>query len=214
MFENFIKSLKTELTKPLPGREAQFLMAPSIRLNNMFPESTEEPTRSSVLILLYKNATDISVVFIKRQTNGRIHGGQIALPGGHYETFDSDYFATALRETYEEVGIEQSYVHVLGALTELYIPASNFIVFPVVGYTAIDPVFVADPNEVEEVIEVQLTELVSFANRKVKQMDIKGISVTAPYFEVGEHHIWGATAMIISEFIEILKRMEMKFLLF
>lgn len=168
--------------------------------------------KSSVLILLYPNVpgTDISFVLIQRPSYEGVHGGQISLPGGRSEEADKDLKQTALRETKEEIGIDPETIVTIGVLTELYIPPSNYLVLPFVGYTLEKPLLNPDPQEVAGIIEIKLTDLKNDRNIKHKEIYIRhGISLFAPCFEINGYTIWGATAMILNEFKEILKRIKL-----
>jgi 8-oxo-dGTP pyrophosphatase MutT (NUDIX family) len=145
---------------------------------------------------------------MKRREDKGAHSGQVSFPGGSFDSTDADYKATALREAQEEVGILSAEVDIFGALTSLYIPVSNFNVYPYVGYTASRPFYNLSHNEVSYTIEVPLSTLLH-ADRKivtdVTSPAIPGIirQVKAYKLEDGTI-IWGATAMIISELEVIL----------
>lgn len=165
--------------------------------------------QSGVLILLYPGQLQETYRFalIRRPEYEGVHSGQVSLPGGRYEPSDRDLSDTALRETEEEIGVIASSVELLGALSELYIPPSNFMVHPFVGWTDRRPVFIPDHQEVEEVIEADLTDLMD--DRKIKKRKIplrNGLVILAPCFELGGSVVWGATAMILSEFREVVRR--------
>ncbi len=195
--------LKEELAKPLPGEAFHAVMSPSVRRT----AQVNYPQRnSSVLLLLYKVNNIWRTVFMKRQHDGGPHSGQISFPGGRTETGDQSLIHTALREAYEETGVVPEMVEVLGTLTPLHIPVSNNTVLPVAGYTAVTPVFKTDPAEVDYLIEADLSQLLDPHIIKKKITVINSVKVTVPYYEIENHHIWGATAMILSEFLEILRR--------
>lgn len=147
------------------------------------------------------------MVFIERRSNNPNdrHSGQISFPGGKYEQEDVNYEATALRETEEEVGVDQGKIEILGSLTDLYIPVSNFQVFPYVGMTEETPEFELQTSEVSSILEVpfeQLTDpgIVGVKDLKIgSHLTLKGV----PYFDVQEHVVWGATAMMLSELLEV-----------
>jgi 8-oxo-dGTP pyrophosphatase MutT (NUDIX family) len=124
------------------------------------------------------------------------------------EENDPDITFTAIRETEEEIGINRQEIEILGFLSPLFIPVSNMLVTPVVGYTAEKPVFRPQPGEVVGLIETAIEE---FLKPEVVQDKIKIIRLTraiVPFYNINGHHIWGATAMIISEFTELLRRIE------
>jgi 8-oxo-dGTP pyrophosphatase MutT (NUDIX family) len=199
----WIDAISSELSKPLPGLEVQMRMAPSLRR----PPPVSLPMRDSgVLILLYSLKDEIFTVFMKRPEYGGPHSGQISFPGGKHETADLSLIETALRESKEEIGINPSSVEILGTLTPLYIPVSNFKVLPVVGYVAEKPSFRIDPEEVDFLIEVSLQTLMNQDIVKYRNGMLGNESIEVPYFDVDNQQIWGATAMILSEFLEIIKR--------
>ena len=135
-----------------------------------------------------------------------MHSGQIALPGGGMEKIDEDLVKTALRETEEEIGVNTSDVNIIGILSELYIPASNYKVLPVVGYCSEKPDFVPDEREVEEVIPSNLQDLVTSNVGEIVDILIsEKYSLKAPHFKSSDHVVWGATAMMLAELQTILK---------
>jgi 8-oxo-dGTP pyrophosphatase MutT (NUDIX family) len=210
-FRDFIEKLSRELTLPLPGKEVQLRMTSNIRIRELMDLSgmnMENAIKSSVLILLYPGAGNGIPAFVVRlrPTYDGVHSGQISLPGGRYENHDEDLLQTALRETDEEIGVDKEKVTVIGKLTELYIPPSNYIVQPFIGYTTSRPVFSPQPEEVEQIIEIPLHDLLDERNRMEKEFDVRGIRFKAPAFVIGGNIIWGATAMILSEFKEILQK--------
>lgn len=194
--------------KPLPGQTAQKRMMP--RLNNSFDrfsiDARKGAKEGAVLLLLYKKNGHIYFPLTQRNEYNGAHSGQISFPGGKVEPDDPSPVYTALRETEEELGIARSSIRVLGTLTDLFIIASNFNVRPVVGFMEEPPEFNLDPREVAEVIEISLDQLLD--NSLVQEKEIKARQkyfLTAPYFDFDGYHVWGATAMMLSEFKEILK---------
>jgi 8-oxo-dGTP pyrophosphatase MutT (NUDIX family) len=202
----FIRQLEERVKSPLPGTEAQLRMASTMRhkeLNLLYDISTA--TRSAILILLYPFSGRLHTVFILRQTYNGVHSGQVSFPGGRKENNDISLIHTALREAQEEVNINSSEVRVLGTLSELYIPPSNFLVLPVIGYSKIRPDFIPDPTEVAQIIEADISFLFDNTLLKSKVLEIKGHKIEAPYFDVHGHTVWGATAMILSELKEVIQ---------
>ena len=166
----------------------------------------KNPIPSSVLLLLYPSEGEVFTVLMLRPDYGGIHSGQISLPGGRQEPVDPDLETTALRESQEEVGIIPENVRMLGRLSDLYIPPSRFLVTPFIGFSEARPDFVRDPTEVEEIIEINIRELFSEQAFQVKRHKVgMGVHIKAPAFVVNNHVIWGATAMILSEFNELIK---------
>ena len=191
------------LSIELPGLEAQQLMAPEFRGENDF---MGDPIRAAVLALMYPVEEQVHLVFMKRNAYDGPHSAQVSFPGGAWEPEDGSLDNTALRETREELGITAE-IALLGSLTELYIPVSNFLVTPFVGWTGIVPDYDPDPSEVQYVIETTLEELLDPANRDTETMYRHGQNITAPFFRVGDEKIWGATAMMLSEFLQLAARL-------
>jgi 8-oxo-dGTP pyrophosphatase MutT (NUDIX family) len=211
-FQKFIHSVELELLKPLPGKDIQLRMSSIKRLREMMDQSQIiKGVKSSVLILLYPcvNEEEISFVLIQRPSYEGVHGGQISLPGGRSEDKDKDLNETALREANEEIGIDPDKIKTIGTLTELYIPPSNYLVLPFLGYTYEKPIFKPDPQEVAEIIEIKLNDFLNDNNIRYKDIFVRpGLHVYGPCFEIENHTIWGATAMILNEFREILKKIK------
>lgn len=165
--------------------------------------------QAAVLVLLYPNlAGQISTVFIERQHNKHDHhSGQISFPGGKLDPNDTSLENCATREAEEEVGLKQDAVEVLGRLTPLYIPVSNFIVTPVVAAVESAPVFNIQPEEVRSILPSEISYLATADRIKHKSIPVSS-NVTlenVPYFDVLDKTIWGATAMILNEFLSIWK---------
>ncbi len=208
MFTDFFENLKDDLKKDLPGKKAHVKMAPGIR--DYFKPNTKS-RNAGVLILLYPKNQELYVAFIRRTEYNGPHSGQISFPGGKSEKEDLDIIQTALRESQEEIGIDPKQVKIFGQLTQLHIPVSNFLVFPIIGRYASTPVFQADPNEVKEVLEIKLKDLLNADNCTSKEFNYGEISFLAPIYNPNDITIWGATAMILSEFLEIVKKNRSKF---
>lgn len=199
------ESIKKALQPPLPGEGAQLLMAPSVRLTGHGSVDRAQARYSSVLILIYPTHHHIRVPFIQRPDYPGIHGGQVSLPGGKCELDDSSFWETALRETREELGIDTSEIEFLGELSQIYIPNSNYIVAPQVGFLPARPVFNPNPYEVAELFEVSVKDFFQPLKIRTFERKVNGQALTAPYFDVNGKQIWGATAMMLSELIEAFK---------
>ena len=131
------------------------------------------------------------------------HSGQISFPGGRREPGDADLAATALRETHEEIGIALDHIEVLGHLTPLYVPPSHFLISPVVAYVAHTPRHQPNADEVAEVIEAPLSVLFDEAAKGAELRALisqNGKQLLTPHYRISSHSVWGATAMVLSEF--------------
>lgn len=204
LYEPFLRRLRQDLRKPLPGRSVQYQMAPRPRPGAEFDDAPQpNARRGGVLILLYPHDAQIYLPLILRPNYPGVHSGQIGLPGGGQEPVDRDLTETALRETYEEIGVHSSQYTVLGQLTPLYVSASNYIVQPSVAWIDYRPEFHIDPYEVAELIEAPLRTLLDPATHRVEPWVMRGRTIEVPYFALGEHYVWGATAMMLSELLAL-----------
>lgn len=178
-------------------------MSPSVR---RLAGSHAPLKKSGVLLLLYPFKGTIYLVLIKRAEYNGVHSGQISFPGGIFEKGDLSLADTALREAMEETGLPAGKARIIGELTPLHIPVSNTDVHPYVAVCHRRPAFAHDPAEVQYLIETSIDDLLDPINRKTKMMLIAGKEVEVPYYDIQDNHIWGATAMIMSEFLEIVKK--------
>lgn len=207
-FNLLIKEIESNLTdEALPGLNAQLRMAPVSRLQELNNSGNNRiPKRSAILILFYPDNGSTKLVMIKRALDDSVHSGQIAFPGGKFEVKDKHLEETALRETSEEVGIKPNAISIIGKLSTLYIPPSNFDVYPFIAYTREKPEMIKN-HEVERIIEVDLEELLAPDNITQKTITHRfGKLVDVPCFFIQNEIIWGATAMIIGELLEVIKR--------
>lgn len=205
----FVETLRLRLSGPLPGRVAQYKMASLRRLEELgsHPTPPAGAKVACVLNLLHRQGDAWHTVLIQRAANpGDRHGGQVSFPGGRWEESDGSLANVALREAEEEVGVPAYYIEILGQLTDLYIPVSNFLVHPFVGVLHRKTDFRPQPGEVERILTPPLSVFHKTGNRKMTDLRVNP-DVTlknVPYFEVDGHMVWGATAMIMSEFLELL----------
>ncbi len=159
-----------------------------------------------VLILLYEDDGEVKFPLIQRPNYNGVHGGQVSFPGGKQEESDQDTFHTAVRETEEEIGVPANRIEVIGNLTEFFVGASNNLVLPVLGYYQQKPKFIPDRYEVSEVVEAKVEQLLDDRLVKNKIITVReSIQLDSPYFDIGGKVVWGATAMMLSEFKDILR---------
>lgn len=201
-----IDRLKDQLLRPLPGRPAQYKMAHAVR--TQYPPAPSDAKVACVLSLFYPKQEDWHLVLIERISTNRNdrHSGQISFPGGKLESADPSLSAGALREANEEVGVKIEDIELLGKLTDLYIPVSNFLVHPFVGRLDYTPEFIPQPTEVESILEVPLNLLRDPATIQKKDMKFAN-NITlknVPYYRVQNQVVWGATAMMLSELLEVI----------
>ncbi|WP_461303466.1 NUDIX hydrolase [Aureisphaera sp.] len=195
----------------LPGEECHLRMAPIQRLLELKRKAREMKTakKAAVLCLFYPNQEgETYLILILRKTYKGVHSAQVGFPGGKVEKEDSSMEETALRETEEEVGVPVKDVTILKQLTEIYIPPSNYFVQPFLGITHSTPNFVAQEEEVEALIEVPLQEFMDDAIKVNKELSTSyAHKIEVPAFDLQGHIVWGATAMMLNEVREILKRL-------
>jgi 8-oxo-dGTP pyrophosphatase MutT (NUDIX family) len=204
LFDSFIATLHHDLQQPLPGRAAQYHMAPQPRPGAEFDDTPNpDARRSSVLLLFYPYADSVYFPLILRPTYPGVHSGQVGLPGGGYEAGDPDLVHTALREAQEEIGIDPTQVNVVGQLSTLYVRPSNNLVLPVVGWASERPTFVPDTREVALLIEASLLEFLDPANQRTEVWEFPNRTATVPLFGVQNQMVWGATAMILGELLAL-----------
>ena len=204
--QTFISTLKAELLLELPGVDAHLQLAPEIRIKDL---KTGQPPahalESAVLIILYPFNKRLHTVVILRNEYDGAHSGQISLPGGKAEASDIDFKNTALREAQEEIGIIPAEMEIIGQLSMFYVRPSNFIIYPFIAYCARRPEFKPDPFEVQKVIEIDIFKEISYENTVNQTLTFKNhAQVNAPGFPLGGEFMWGATAMIFSELLQVL----------
>jgi 8-oxo-dGTP pyrophosphatase MutT (NUDIX family) len=198
------RSLRVKLADTLPGVQAQLRFAPTPARPGWraghFPPDTRT---AAALLLLYPRANDVAIPLTVRASGLARHAGQISLPGGATDEGEA-LSDTALREASEEIGVDPASVRILGELTPVHVVVSGFTLHPVIGVTDQRPDFMAAPGEVDEILEVSLDHLrdASCIGRDIRIRE--GVAVEWPYFDLLGHQVWGATAMILGEFVCLL----------
>lgn len=211
-FEHFVARVRQALANPLPGKPAQFAMAHAGRLRELdqIPAPAADARIASVINLLHHSEGMLRTVLIVRSVNPRDrHSGQVSFPGGSVEPDDTSLAHAALREAEEEIGIASAKIELLGRLTDLYIPVSNFWVHPFVGaIREPSPDFRPQPGEVECILTPPLAWFADPARRLVRDVPIgQGVRLKdVPVFELEDQVVWGATAMIMNEFVSAVAR--------
>ncbi len=203
----FIDQLAIQLTNTLPGRNAHIRMAPFPGRFDELP--TQDTKNAAVMILIMGESANLYFPLIKRNpiSTRDPHKGQVSLPGGRQELSDYNLLFTALRETQEEIGIPADQIKIVGALSPLFIPVSNNLVHPFIGWFEGHGTFVPQISEVYDIIPCSLAQL-SIGNLRAHQVinTSYATDLKVPGFNLNDHWIWGATAMILEEFNEVLEQ--------
>lgn len=196
-----------ERMSSLPGAEAQDRMSSRSRLSiQEYLERNPDYRTSAVMLLLFPSGDFISSLLIERPSYEGVHSGQLALPGGRSEEADEDLIHTAIRETYEEVGVKVLREQVVGPLTPIYIPPSRFLVHPFVAFLNERPEFIPDEREVESLLEVNLSLFMDEEVKQRRRITVgENMFLEAPCYVIGDKILWGATAMMFSEMESILR---------
>jgi 8-oxo-dGTP pyrophosphatase MutT (NUDIX family) len=196
--------LRERLAGTLPGLEAQMRFAPHpVRSGWTAGHFPADARLAAALLLVYPGEQGPAVPLTVRHRDLARHAGQISLPGGAADLGET-LIAAALRETSEEVGVDPASVRVLGELTPVHVLVSGFTLHPIVGITDARPDFVAAEGEVEAILEVSLDEIRDASRIRTGTRVREGIAVEYPYFDLLGHRVWGATAMILGEFVCVL----------
>jgi 8-oxo-dGTP pyrophosphatase MutT (NUDIX family) len=195
--------LAARLAEPLPGPMVGSRFEPLPRPWRHYDVAPPDARPAAVLLLLYPHDDQWHLPLTLRPAHLAAHAGQVSLPGGAVEPGESTVEA-AIREFHEELGDDGLPIDLLGTLSPLYVQASNYIVTPWVAATASRPRFVPSPAEVEKVLEVPLLDLLNPAHFGSHVREHAGHAYSAPHFFLQSHRIWGATCMILGEFVTIL----------
>ena len=207
-FQEFLQFVPKVLDVRLPAFDAHIKMAPLERSQSLkqIDFSDKNPRVAAVMMLFYPKNEITHLVLIVRNSYKGVHSAQIAFPGGKYEIDDENFAYTALRETHEEVGIHPDKIQVLKPFTQLYIPPSNFMVYPFLGISKEELVFVPQLSEVADIIELPLSIFLSDSIVvETKVLTSYSDESSVPAFKIENHIVWGATAMMLSELKEVLK---------
>jgi 8-oxo-dGTP pyrophosphatase MutT (NUDIX family) len=199
----FVALIRERLSGPLPGSPAQALMAPRPRSGWKPGRVPDEARPAGALLLLYPSRGRSHLLLTLRSDRIGRHRGQVSLPGGAVEVGE-DAVAAAIREAHEEAGVDPLLPRVLGALTPLDVPVSGYVIHPVVAASATRPDFEPCGHEVERVVEVGVRELADPANLRVETWTREWGTAEVPFFRVGGLTVWGATAMVLGEFLALV----------
>jgi 8-oxo-dGTP pyrophosphatase MutT (NUDIX family) len=205
LFPETLHSLEERLSGPKPGLKAQLRMTPNPRPGDqVYYEVEDSSLKAGVLVLFYPREDRLHLVLTRRTDKVDFHKGQISFPGGRLEAGEGLEEA-ALREAQEELDVDPDSIRILGMLTPLYIPPSNYCIYPVVALTESRPDFQPSKIEVAEVLEIPLDHLLNPQNVRREIWNIRDADVEVPFYEFCEHKIWGATAMVMAELLEMIK---------
>lgn len=189
----------------LPGAAAHQRMAPVTRsILPVDPADFPQAKTAAVMILLSPQHAVPAITLIERPAYEGVHGGQVSFPGGKMEETDADLLTAALRETREEIGVTDE-IQLIGQLSNVYIPPSNFFVYPFVGFLTTSPAFQPDPREVSRVFNMPIAHLLDPASKGTVPIKRPEITFDAPCYKYEQYRIWGATAIMLSELEWLLK---------
>jgi 8-oxo-dGTP pyrophosphatase MutT (NUDIX family) len=188
--------LEEAILRPLPGERVQTAMTPERRRLERVERSDWK--KAAVLLLLHPAEVGLALPLTRRRDDLPVHAGQISLPGGSIEEGEGPEEA-ALREAFEEIGIRREAVRVLGRLSPLRIAPTGFEVIPILAFVQERPLYILEEREVAEIIELPLTRLLESDARRSEEWEIHGGPSLVPFWQVGTHKVWGATAMILAE---------------
>lgn len=209
-FDLFLNSIAKIENLELPGEAAQIKMSPPYRLALIEKqrEAMKTAKKAGVMALFYPDVYQkTKLILILRKTYKGVHSAQVGFPGGKFEDEDLNLQYTALRETYEEIGVPIETIKVLKKMTPMYIPPSNFTVNPFLGITTQTPVFIKQDEEVEDLIEIDLPHFLDESSvMKTSVLTSYKVDVEVPAFQLNDYIVWGATAMMLSELKDLLKQ--------
>jgi 8-oxo-dGTP pyrophosphatase MutT (NUDIX family) len=205
--KDFKTFLIQRLQQSLPGENAQNLMRPVPEYEKSgklaYSPKDQNFRNSSVLVPIITWKDELEIIFTLR-ASGIKHAGQISFPGGGREG-DESFEETAIREAHEEIGLQMDNVETVGSLSPLYINHSEHLVTPIVGFLHTEQEFCANPNEVDEIFTVPISMFLKDEINRTEDWNLREINYKVPLWEVHEVPLWGATAMMLSEFVEIYR---------
>jgi len=206
-FNSFFEAITTIVNLDLPAKEAHKKMAPLERIESLVDDTfNDSAKKAAVMMLFYPKNNMTFLVLILRNSYPGVHSSQIAFPGGKVELTDLDLKETALRETYEEIGVHPNLIEVIRPFSSVYIPPSNFLVHPFLGISKVELKFTLQSEEVAGIIELPIGLLLDDSIVHSKKMETSYSTLTdVPVFQFNEHTVWGATAMMLSELKDVLK---------
>ncbi|MBU2929594.1 NUDIX hydrolase [Winogradskyella psychrotolerans] len=211
LFNTFLESVVKIKHLELSGEDSHAKMSPPYRLElaEKMKAKSKNARKAGVMALFYPKTNDETyLVLILRKTYKGVHSAQVGFPGGKYEDADgNDLMLTAIRETEEEVGVSRQHIEVLKQMSPLYIPPSNFMVYPYIGISKEYLIFTKQDEEVEAIIEVKLSDFLNDSSVLTTRVPTSfGVEVDVPAFEFNGHIVWGATAMMLGEIKDLLKQ--------
>ncbi len=207
LFTEFLKYVPKIAKENLLSTTAHAKMAPLERISALKDLNYIEknPKKAAVLMLFYPKNEVTHLALIVRNSYPGVHSSQIAFPGGKVEISDKNLEETALRETHEEIGIHPEKIEIVRPFSEIYIPPSNFLVYPFMGISRENLEFIPQLSEVQKILEFPLQTFLD--EKTIVQINLStsyAKNIDVPAFLVEEHHVWGATAMMMSELKELI----------
>lgn len=207
-FDGMESLLRERLAGTLPGLEAQLRFMPTPPRTGWKPgEFPSDARLAAGLLLLYPGERGASIALTVRASGLSRHAGQVSLPGGATDPGET-LAQAALREAHEEIGVDPAAVRILGELTPVHVLVSGFTLHPIVGITHERPSFTPAAHEVEELVEVSVDDLQDASRIRQGTRTREGVAIEYPYFDLMGHQVWGATAMILGEFVCVLQQQQ------